>query len=169
MVHIFLPSERALATIKRLGLRATVQDQPVKLGHNMVRYWGETRAARSIPLRTIVGAGIPTGAGTDAPVVDWNPFESIWWMVTRQVYLRDEIRALGPEEAIDPATALALYTRGSAESCFMENAVGTLEEGKLADLAVLTDDPFAVPADRLKDIRSALTVVGGQIVHREGL
>ena len=75
MVHIFLPSERALATIKRLGLRVTVQDQPVKLGHNMVRYWGEERAARSIPVRTIVAAGIPTGGGTDAPVVDWNPFE----------------------------------------------------------------------------------------------
>ncbi|HEY3917163.1 MAG TPA: amidohydrolase [Stellaceae bacterium] len=169
MVHIFLPNERALATIKRLGLRATVQDQPVKLGHNMVRYWGEARAARSIPVRTIVGAGIPTGGGTDAPVVDWNPFESIWWMVTRQVYLRDKTRVLGAEEAIDPGTALELYTRGSAETCFMESAVGTLEEGKLADLAVLTDDPFTVPPDRLKDIRSALTVSGGQIVHREGL
>src|SRR6185437_3637570 len=73
MVHIFLPSERALARIKRLGLRATVQDQPVKLGHNMVRYWGEERAAKSIPIKSILAAGIPTGGGTDAPVVGWNP------------------------------------------------------------------------------------------------
>lgn len=75
MVHVFLPHERALAKIKQLGLRITVQDQPVKLGHNMLRYWGEPRAARSIPTRSFVAAGIPTGAGTDAPVVDWNPFE----------------------------------------------------------------------------------------------
>jgi predicted amidohydrolase YtcJ len=169
MVHIFLPSERALATIKRLGLRATVQDQPVKLGHNMLRYWGEARAARSIPIRSITAAGIPTGGGTDAPVVHWNPFESIWWMATRQVYAKEEIRVLGPEEAVDRKLAFELYTRGSAETCFMEEKVGTLEPGKLADLAVLSDDPFTVPADRLRDIRSALTMVGGQIVHRDGL
>jgi predicted amidohydrolase YtcJ len=169
MVHVFLPHERALATIKRLGLRITVQDQPVKLGHNMLRYWGEPRAARSIPTRSFVAAGIPTGAGTDAPVVDWNPFESIWWMVTRQVYMQNGTRVLGAEEAIDPAVALALYTRGSAETCFMEDKVGTLEPGKLADLAVLTDDPLTAAPDRLKDIRSALTLVGGRIVHRDGL
>jgi len=90
-------------------------------------------------------------------------------MVTRQVYLRYTTPVVGPEEAIDPETALALYTQGSAETCFMEGAVGSLEEGKLADLAVLTDDPFTVPADRLKDVRAALTMTGGQIVHREGL
>jgi predicted amidohydrolase YtcJ len=169
MVHIFLPSARALARIKRLGLQVTVQDQPVKLGHNMVRYWGEERAARSIPIRSIVAAGIPTGGGTDAPVVGWNPFESIWWMVTRQVYVQDATRVLGSEEAVDRAVALGLYTRGSAESCFMEDKVGTIEPGKLADLAVLTDDPLTVPADRLRDIRSALTLLGGKTVHREGL
>jgi hypothetical protein len=169
MVHVFLPHERALATIKRLGLRITVQDQPVKLGHNMLRYWGEARAARSIPTRTFVAAGIPTGAGTDAPVVDWNPFESIWWMATRQVYMQGGTRVLGADEAVDPAVALELYTRGSAETCFMEDKVGSLEPGKLADLAVLTDDPLSVAADRLKEIRSALTVLGGQIVHRDGL
>ncbi len=169
MVHIFLPSDRALDRIKRMGLRATVQDQPVKLGHNMLRYWGEERAARSIPIRTIVAAGIPTGGGTDAPVVDWNPFESIWWMVTRQVYAQDKTRVLGADEAIDPALALELYTRGSAETCFMEDKVGTIEVGKLADLAALTDDPFSVAHDRLRDIGSGLTVFGGGIVHREGL
>lgn len=169
MVHIFLPSEKALATIKRLGLRATVQDQPVKLGHNMLRYWGEPRAARSIPIKSILAAGIPTGGGTDAPVVHWNPFESLWWMTTRQVYAKDETRVLGAEEAIDRQVALALYTRGSAETCFMEDKVGTIAPGKLADLAVLTDDPLTVPAERLRDVRAALTMVGGQIVHRDGL
>jgi predicted amidohydrolase YtcJ len=169
MVHIFLPDERSLATMRRLSLRATVQDQPVKLGHNMVRYWGEPRAARSIPVRSIVAAGIPTGAGTDAPVVDWNPFESIWWMVTRKVYAQGGTRVLGADETIDAAVALDLYTRGSAETCFMEDKVGSLEPGKLADLAVLTDDPLTAAPDRLKDIRSDMTVVGGRIVHRDGL
>jgi len=116
-----------------------------------------------------MAAGIPTGGGTDAPVVDWNPFESIWWMVTRQVYTQNATRVLGPEEAVDRAVALDLYTRGSAETCFMEDKVGTIEGGKLADLAVLTDDPLTIPAERLRDVRAALTLLGGQIVHRDGL
>jgi predicted amidohydrolase YtcJ len=110
-----------------MGLRATVQDQPVKLGHNMLRYWGEARAAHSIPVCTITAAGIPTGSGTDASIVDWNPFESIWWMVTRQVHVQDRSQVLGPEESVDTKTALELYTRGSAETCFTEDVVGSLE------------------------------------------
>lgn len=169
MMHVFLPSAEALAKMKRLGLRATVQDHPVKLGHNMIRYWGEKRAARSIPVRTIMAAGIPTGGGTDAPVVDWNPFESIWWMTTRKVLAQGGIRVLGAEEAIGREEALRLYTRGSAETCFMEDSVGSIEPGKLADLAVLSDDPLTALEDELRDIRSCLTVVGGKIVHRDGL
>jgi predicted amidohydrolase YtcJ len=169
MMHVFLPSAQALAKMKRLGLRATVQDHPVKLGHNMLRYWGEERAARAIPVKTIMAAGIPAGGGTDAPVVDWNPFESIWWMVTRKIFAQGGVRVLGPEEAIGREEALRLYTQGSAETCFAEHAVGTLEPGKLADLAVLSADPLAVPDDALRDICSHLTMVGGTIVHRNGI
>jgi len=169
MVHVFLPSDDALARIKRMGLRATVQDHPVKLGHNMVRYWGEERAARSIPVKSIMAAGIPTGGGTDAPVVDWNPFESIWWMVTRKVFSQGGVRALGPDEAISREAALRLYTEGSAEASFADHIVGSLEPGKLADLAVLSDDPLTVPEDELPAIRSRLTMVGGRIVHRDGI
>src|ERR1700733_1774224 len=168
MMHVFLPTAGALARIKRMGLRATVQDHPVKLGHNMVRYWGEERAARSIPVKTIMAAGIPTGGGTDAPVVDWNPFESIWWMVTRKIFAQGGVRVLGPEEAIGREEALRLYTVGSAETCFAEKSVGTLEPGKLADLAVLSADPLTVGDDALRDIRSHLTIVGGKTVHRDG-
>ena len=169
MMHVFLPSDRALAKMKRLGLRATVQDHPVKLGHNMLRYWGEPRAARSIPVKSIVAAGIPTGGGTDAPVVDWNPFESIWWMTTRKVFAQGGVRVLGPEEAIDRMTALRLYTIGSAETCFMDDRVGTLTPGKLADIAVLSADPLTVPEDEMRDMCANLTMVGGRIVHRDGL
>ena len=166
MMHVFLPTDEALTKMKRLGLRATVQDHPVKLGHNMLRYWGEERASRSIPVRSILAAGIPTGGGTDAPVVDWNPFESIWWMTTRKVFAQGGVRVLGPDEAIGREEALRLYTLGSAETCFMETIVGTIEPGKLADIAVLDADPMTVADDALRDIKAALTVVGGRIVHR---
>jgi len=169
LMHVFLPSGAALARMKRLGLYATVQDHPVKLGHNMVRYWGEDRAARSIPVRSILDAGIPTGGGTDAPVVGWNPFESIWWMTTRQVHAQGGIRVLGADEAIGREEALRLYTQGSAQTCFMEQSVGTIEPGKLADIAVLSADPLKVADEEVRDVRACLTIVGGKVVHRDGL
>jgi predicted amidohydrolase YtcJ len=169
IMHIFLPTQESLDKIKRLGLRTTVQDHPVKLGHNMVRYWGEERAARSIPVRSIIDMGIPTGGGTDAPVVDWNPFESMWWMTTRQIFAGGKVRILGPEEAISREEALRLYTMGSAGIEFMEDRAGSLEPRKLADLAVLSDDLLTVPDEAMRGITSLLTMVGGRIVHRNGL
>jgi len=166
IMHIFLPTPESLEKIKRIGLWTTVQDHPVKLGHNMIRYWGEERAARAIPVRTIVGAGIPTGAGTDAPVVDWNPFESIWWMTTRRIFAQGKVAVLGADEAIGREQALYLYTMGSAGIGFAEDRLGSLTPRKLADLAVLSDDLLTVPDDALRDIRSLLTMVGGKIVHR---
>ena len=169
IMHIFLPSEAALDKIKRLGLYVTVQDHPVKLGHNMTRYWGEERAARSIPVRSILAKDIPAGGGTDAPVVDWNPFESMWWMTTRQVFAQGETRVLGAEEAITRQEALRLYTMGSAGNAFMEDRIGSLEPRKYADLAVLSDDFLTVADDKLRGIRALLTMVGGKIVHQQGL
>jgi predicted amidohydrolase YtcJ len=169
IMHIFLPTQESLDKIKRMGLRTTVQDHPVKLGHNMVRYWGEERAARSIPVRTILEMGIPTGGGTDAPVVDWNPFESMWWMTTRQIFAAGKIRVLGPEEAISREQALRLYTMGSADIEFMEDRAGSIEKRKLADLAVLSDDLLTVPDDAMRGISAVLTMVGGRIVHQKGL
>jgi hypothetical protein len=169
VMHIFLPTPESLDKIKRMGLWTTVQDHPVKLGHNMIRYWGEERAARAIPVRTITAAGIPTGGGTDAPVVDWNPFESMWWMTTRNIFVQGKTTVLGPEEAITRELALRLYTVGSAGIAFAEDRLGTLAAGKLADLAVLSDEFFTAPDERLRDIESVLTMVGGKIVHRTDL
>jgi hypothetical protein len=169
VMHVFLPRPESLAKMRHLGLRATVQNHPVKLGHNMIRYWGEARAARAIPVRSILAAGIATGGGTDAPVVNWNPFESLWWMTTRKVFVQGDVRVLGPDEAITREQALRLYTGGSAEAAFMEDRLGSLEPRKLADLAVLTADPLTAPEDELRDIRSVLTVTGGKIVHEAGL
>jgi predicted amidohydrolase YtcJ len=168
IMHIFLPTEASLEKIKRLGLYVTVQDHPVKLGHNMTRYWGEERAARSIPVKSILKKNIPAGGGTDAPVVDWNPFESMWWMTTRKVYAQGTTRVLGPEEAVTRQEALRLYTMGSAANAFMEDRIGSLEPRKYADLAVLSDDFLTVPDDALPNIRSLMTMVGGKIVHEAG-
>ena len=64
---------------------------------------------------------------------------------------------------------LKLYTANNGWFIHEEDQIGTIEPGKLADLAVLSDDYFAVPDEGLKKIRSVLTVVAGNIVHNAGV
>lgn len=162
IMHIFLPTSPGLVSMRRMGVLATVQDHPVLLGHNLVRWWGQQRAARAIPVREILDAGITAGGGSDAPVVAPDPFLSLGWMVTRGTLSGEP---LGPEHGISAAEALDLYTHGSAYTQFAEDALGTIEPGKLADLVVLDADPLSVQPDAIRDISADMTVVDGRVVH----
>lgn len=162
LLHAFLPSGDAIERMKRLGIFVTVQNQMVKVAHTMHRCWGTERTSRAVPLRSMLAAGIPVGAGTDSPVVSYNPFESIWWMVTRKTLTGS---VYGKDEAIDRETALRLYTIDSARVMFWEDRIGSLEPGKLADIAVLSDDYLGIDEDRIRDLTALLTIVGGKAVH----
>jgi len=166
VMHIFLPTPDALSRMARLGIMATAQNHPVLLGHNQRRWWGDERAAYSIPIRRMLDAGVHVGGGTDAPVVPGNPFQSMWWMVTRGTLAGYR---LGPEHAITAREALTLYTRNNAVLMGAEAELGSIEPGKLADLVVLSEDLLAVEPDRIREVRAAMTVVGGRIVHRTGM
>lgn len=163
LMHIFLPSPENINKMKDIGIIATAQDHPLLLGYNQVRYWGMDRAANAIPIRTLLDNGIMVGGGTDAPVLPWNPFLSIWWMATRGTLTSG---TLGPDEAISREEALYLYTMGSAYTQFKENKVGSIEAGKLADLVVLSDDILTVPDEKLKDLQALTTIVGGKVVFQ---
>ncbi|MBM3568159.1 MAG: amidohydrolase [Alphaproteobacteria bacterium] len=166
VMHIFLPTPDAIRELARMGVMATAQDHPVLLGHNQRRWWGEERAAYAIPIRALIDAGIHVGGGTDGPVLPVDPFLSMGWMTTRRVLAG---YVLGPEQAIAPREALRLYTVNNAVLLGTERERGTLETGKLADLAVLSQDILSVPRESIRDTKAVLTVVGGKIVHRAGL
>jgi len=61
--------------------------------------------------------------------------------------------------------AIRLYTANSAYAGFEEKIKGSIEPGKLADLVVLSEDPFEMPADGLKEVRVVTTLIGGEVVH----
>ncbi len=166
VMHLFHPSDEALKGMKEIGIRATMQNHPVLLGHNQRRWWGDERAAYAIPIRKAIDAGVLVGGGTDGPVVPVDPFLAMWWMTTRQVL---NGYALGPEQAITAREALQLYTINNARIQGVEKDRGSIEVGKLADLAVLSQDVLAVAPDRLRETRALMTIVGGRIVYRNGL
>jgi predicted amidohydrolase YtcJ len=166
IMHLFHPSDEALKKMAEIGIMATMQDHPVLLGHNQRRWWGDEHAAYAIPIRKTIDAGILVGGGTDGPVVPVDPFLSMWWMTTRQV-LKGYV--LGKEHAISAKEALQLYTINNARIQGVDKDRGSIEIGKLADLAVLSQDILSVPADAIRDTKAHLTIVGGKVVYRNGI
>ena len=166
IMHLFHPSDAALKQMAALGIAATMQDHPVLLGHNQRRWWGDEHAAYAIPIRKAIDAGVLVGGGTDGPVVPVDPYLSMWWMTTRQVL---KGYALGKEHAITAKEALTLYTINNARVMGVEHERGSIEIGKLADLAVLSQDILSVRADAIRETKALMTVVGGKVVFRRGI
>lgn len=129
---------------------------------------GVTReAARYIyPIGSVVRAGGPLAFGSDWSVSSANPLEGIQVAVTRRG-LDGKPEPFLPGEAIDLATALAAYTIGSARANGLDAETGSLEVGKLADLAVLEGNVFARPAAEIAKTRVLLTLLEGRPVYRD--
>jgi len=70
-----------------------------------------------------------------------------------------------PEQKLTVAEVIEGYTMGAAYSAFRENELGSITVGKLADLVLLDNDPFRVAPEALRDVKVALTLVGGRITH----
>jgi predicted amidohydrolase YtcJ len=111
--------------------------------------------------------GVHMGAGTDAHrVASYNPFSALQWSLVDSKNAAGARR--GPDQTPTREDALRAYTIGSAWFSFDENKRGSLEPGKLADLAVLTKGYMTIPADEIGSIESLLTMVGGKIVYAAG-
>ena len=108
-------------------------------------------------LRSLLAAGVPVALGSDGPP---NPFLNVMLAAAH---------AANPREAITREQAVAAYTRGSAFAEFAERDKGTLAPGMLADLAVLSQDVFPVPARALPGTTSVLTLVGGRAAFDAGV
>ncbi len=110
---------------------------------------------------------VKMGAGTDAHrVASYNPFTTLRWLLVDSKKAGATPRK--PEQTPTREDALRAYTIGSAWFSFDENKRGSLEPGKLADLAVLSKDYMTVPLDQLESVESLLTMVGGKIVYAAG-
>jgi predicted amidohydrolase YtcJ len=105
------------------------------------------------PLKSLLAAGIPLALGSDGPT---NPYLDIMFATNP---------GNRPSEAITRVQAVIAYTLTSAYAEFQENEKGTIEPGKLADIAVLSQDIFSVPVPELPKTESIMTIVGGKIVY----
>jgi predicted amidohydrolase YtcJ len=132
------------------------------------RYLAGTGTAAGPPFRMIVDNGIHTGMSSDGmQIAPMNPFIHAYYAVTGK-NARGDVINVGQQ--ITRREVLELYTRDNG--WFLgepdENQLGTLEVGRLGDVVVLDRDYFTVPEDQLRQVRSVLTVVGGNVVHGRG-
>jgi predicted amidohydrolase YtcJ len=163
VAHLNDASPASLQRMKALGMGWTVQDAMYFDGEQFVAQRGAEAARRVPPVVTAKKIGVVVGAGTDAHrVASYNPFTALQWFLDGKTAGGAAIR--GPEETPGREDALRMYTIGSAWFSRDETRRGSLEAGKLADLAVLTKDYMTVPVDQIGGIESVLTMVGGKIV-----
>lgn len=164
LAHIEPITDQDLDRMARLGIGAGIQDRMLFRAKDSAEFWGEDVLRRSPPLRGFLDRGIPVGGGTDATAVSpYNPWQSIWWLVTGRTLddgpPRDERWNLTREEA------LSAYTEGSAWLSLDEKERGRLDVGLLGDLVILSEDYFEVEEDAIAGIEADATVVGGRLVH----
>jgi predicted amidohydrolase YtcJ len=155
LCHVNSITDDQIQAVKALGIGLNVQGTP---------YTGVAGAAPSgAPFRKLLDAGIPCGGGSDATnVAAFNPWLMMYYMTTAK---NNAGVVINGDQTITRMEALKMYTLGSAYLSFDDDEFGSLEAGKLADLAVLSDDPLTVSDDSFRKLRSVLTMQGGKIVH----
>ena len=185
--HDFVISDEDAARQGALGVIAGVQ--PAFCCSDVGTSFDPGDPTASDRWRTLLSAHATLALGSDWPCM-WppDPFVNMQQAVTRQIWRSPDTAAIEtapfdganqagavpqtgriyiPEERISVREAIDGYTRGAAYASFLDDRVGVLRPGMLADLAVLSQDLFAVPATDIGRTHATLTMVGGRIVYEE--
>ncbi len=160
IVHAFFPTEEANQRIKDLGLIVNTQTPFLYLlGDSFIEARGLTASENCMPVKTWQSNGIPVGTSHDATVSLPLPHLGLYGAVARKTV---KGQSMGEKEAVSIYDAMKMYTIDAAKHCFMEDKLGSIEVGKLADLAVWNFNPLEVEPERLLEWRCQMTFLQGQ-------
>jgi predicted amidohydrolase YtcJ len=164
VLHLYNASEDSLKRMQKLGLIWGVQDGLYFGGERLQKEVGADAAKQMPRIATAMKLGLVVTGGTDAHrVSSYNPFVSLQWYLDGTTI--GGVQTRGESEAPSRRQALEMYTRNTAYAANEDGRRGTLEAGKLADLAVLSADYLTAPVKEVGRIRSLLTMVGGNVVY----
>jgi predicted amidohydrolase YtcJ len=172
LIHAYFAHADTAKRCAKLGV--CIDTQPAwfyKDGDALADALGEKRMEEFIGLKTWQDAGLKIalnsdhmqGFDPDLSLNPYNPFIALYTAVTRKT---ESGAVHGLSQAVSRKDALKTLTSDAAWLHFDEKKKGTLEVGKLGDLAVLSADYFSCPEEQIKKIRSVLTVVDGKVVYR---
>ena len=150
----------------RLGVIASMQPyHAIDDGRWAEKRIGHERAKSSYAWRSLLDHHARLAFGTDWPVAPLCPILGLYAAVTRATLDGKNPGGWIPEQKITLAEAIEAYTLGSAYAEFTERRKGSLTAGKLADVVILDTDLFAVPAEKIRDAKVVMTIVGGEVVY----
>jgi predicted amidohydrolase YtcJ len=163
--HLFVSRPEQLARMKKLDLILSVQDHLYLAAPTLKNYLGAARASEITPVKAYLDAGFLVVGGTDSPVVPFNPFFEFYHFLTRDtisdgVYGADQ-RVTSREDLLRMITINYAMLTGEAD------IKGSIEPGKLADFAVLSEDLLTVAEAKIPSTKAMLTYVGGREVFRD--
>jgi predicted amidohydrolase YtcJ len=162
--HAETISPRNIDRIRALGGGIAIQHRMAYQGEHFIERYGKAKAEQSPPVKRMLAAGVPLGAGTDATrVASYNPFVSLYWLITGKTVGGTPLYT--EANRLERMEALRLWTASSAWFSSEQGRKGALAPGQLADLAVLSADYFSIPDEDIKRLESVLTLVGGKAVH----
>lgn len=162
--HAALNTDKALKRTKDLGVVVSTQPQGLRvLGDALRKQLGEERAKRLIPTRTWLDLGVPLCLSSDSPTLPWYSPQITLAGAMGRITASNQV--LAPDQCLTFKEAIRAHTVTSAYALFQENVKGSLEPGKMADLIVWTEDPYALSWQQLYSTTIDLTMVGGKVVY----
>lgn len=174
IIHGNFFTKEAIRRMHDLGVYADMQPAWFyKDADAMELILGDNRITTFHPYHSLIAGGVMINGGSDHMVKfdgdeSINPFNPYLGMYAMITHTTERKHTIVPDEAISRKEALKIYTINNAYASFDEKIKGSLEAGKLADMAVLSDDLLECPVENIKKIKSELTLLGGKIVFSSG-
>lgn len=173
LIHAYFANQEAAERASRLGVG--IDTQPAwfyKDGDALARVLKDERMEEFIGLQTWQNAGAVIslnsdhmqGFDPDRSLNPYNPFLTMYTVITRRT---EGGQVIAPHQRVSREDALRMMTIDAAWFSFDEERIGSIEPGKLGDFAILSDDFLTCEEEEIKDIRSLLTVVGGNVVFED--
>ena len=154
-------NKQLIQRIKKQNLTISIQPKVIESEFSTwsaTEHLGNKRTHMLYPIKTLINKGILVVGGSDCPMEPLNPLTGIQTATTRK---------FPPKERITIEDAMRLYTINAAYATLEEDAKGSVEEGKLADLTVLSNDPTSIAPDNLANTTVEITIINGQVVYQK--
>ncbi len=165
IIHGYLPTKYSLDLMKKHNIAVSLQPGFMYVEGDI--YWDaltEEQIHYFKPIRTYLDHGIKVACNSDMTSAHYDPFYGMYSVVARKT---SQGRSLGEKEKVSREEMLRLFTINGAWLTFEEKTKGSIEVGKLADMAVLSDNILTVAEDEIKNLTVDLTVIDGKIAYHK--
>lgn len=162
--HGCIMNEKLIKRVKELGVIPIPNPRFLYLNGDRYQEFFGDRVDYIFPIKSYLDAGIICAFGTDNPIIEMNPLLGISSAMSRRSITGTEV---GANQTIGILDAIRMYTYNGAYAAFDEKNLGSIEEGKFADLAVFDGDLLTSTPGELEEIACVLTMIDGEIVYQK--